>query len=106
MNPDGVTVLIPFIVYMTFMSIADSQLLVASSAITEDLYRLFFRKRTSETELAWVGRLAVVATAVVAFFYRTKSKIHRSEPRCLCLGRIWCYLWSVDRTIPLLEEND
>ena len=49
------------------MSTADSQLLVASSAVSEDLYKGLFRRRAGGAELLWVGRLAVVAIAGLAF---------------------------------------
>ena len=49
------------------MSTADSQLLVTSSAITEDFYRVLFRKKAGNKELLWVGRLAVLAVAAVAY---------------------------------------
>ncbi|HHC71938.1 MAG TPA: sodium/proline symporter PutP [Thiotrichales bacterium] len=48
------------------MSTADSQLLVASSALTEDLYRPFLRPRASQVELVWVGRTAVAVIALLA----------------------------------------
>ena len=48
------------------MSTADSQLLVASSALTEDFYRAFLRPRASQTELVWVGRLTVTGIAALA----------------------------------------
>lgn len=49
------------------MSTADSQLLVSSSALTEDFYKPFIRKRASQKELVWVGRLTVVLIAIIAF---------------------------------------
>ncbi len=49
------------------MSTADSQLLVASSAVSEDFYKGLVRKQAEEGELLWVGRLAVIGIAVVAF---------------------------------------
>lgn len=49
------------------MSTADSQLLVASSAVAEDLYKGLFRRDARPRELLWVGRLAVVVIAVAAF---------------------------------------
>jgi sodium/proline symporter len=49
------------------MSTADSQLLVSSSALTEDLYKPFIRKGASQKELVWVGRFTVVAIAIIAF---------------------------------------
>lgn len=48
------------------MSTADSQLLVASSALTEDIYRTIFRKTASQKELVWVSRSFVVLIAIIA----------------------------------------
>jgi len=53
------------------MSTADSQLLVASSAVAEDLYKGMFRRQASEKELLWIGRLAVIAIALIAFALAT-----------------------------------
>jgi sodium/proline symporter len=49
------------------MSTADSQLLVASTAFTEDFYRRYFRREASDRELVWVGRGAVVVVSLVAY---------------------------------------
>ncbi|NBJ69377.1 MULTISPECIES: sodium/proline symporter PutP [Clostridia] len=48
------------------MSTIDSQLLVSSSAVAEDLYRAIFRKTATDKELVWVGRLATVIIALIA----------------------------------------
>ncbi|MFK8053432.1 MAG: sodium/proline symporter PutP [Woeseiaceae bacterium] len=48
------------------MSTVSSQLLVASSSLTEDLYRLFFHRDAKDKELVMIGRLAVIAVGVVA----------------------------------------
>ncbi|HPO12027.1 MAG TPA: sodium/proline symporter PutP [Candidatus Hydrogenedentes bacterium] len=50
------------------MSTADSQLLVTSSAISEDFYKAFLRKKASDAELVWVCRFTVLAVAGIAFF--------------------------------------
>lgn len=50
------------------MSTADSQLLVAASSFTSDIYKPLIRKKASERETLWVGRGVVVIVAVVAFF--------------------------------------
>ena len=50
------------------MSTADSQLLVASSSFTSDIYKPLIRKQASEKELLWVGRIVVIIVSVVAFF--------------------------------------
>ncbi|WP_284126065.1 sodium/proline symporter PutP [Parerythrobacter aestuarii] len=48
------------------MSTISSQLLVASSSLTEDFYRLFLRKECSEREAVNVGRVSVLLVALVA----------------------------------------
>jgi len=48
------------------MSTADSQLLVASTAFTEDLYQALFRRNVSQTKLIAIGRVMVVCIALVA----------------------------------------
>ena len=51
------------------MSTADSQLLVASSAFTSDLYKPLIRKdKASDKEVLWVGRIVVLVVSIVAFF--------------------------------------
>ena len=52
------------------MSTADSQLLVLTSALTEDLP--FFRKY-DEKKLAWISRFGVLAFAVIAYFIASSS---------------------------------
>ena len=49
------------------MSTADSQLLVASSSFTSDIYKPVIRKGASEKETLWVGRAVVLVIAVIAF---------------------------------------
>ena len=55
------------------MSTADSQLLVASSAFTADIYKPIIRKNASEKELLWVGRIVVLVVAVIAYFIATSK---------------------------------
>jgi sodium/proline symporter len=50
------------------MSTIDSQLLVSSAAITEDVYRQWFKRDASEQELIWVGRFSVLVVALIAIF--------------------------------------
>jgi sodium/proline symporter len=51
------------------MSTADSQLLVASSAFTSDIYKPLMRKdKATDKEMLWIGRIVVVVVAIVAFF--------------------------------------
>ncbi len=50
------------------MSTADSQLLVASSSFTSDIYKPVFRKKASDQETLWIGRGVVFVIAVIAYF--------------------------------------
>ncbi|WP_258174910.1 sodium/proline symporter PutP [Actinopolyspora mortivallis] len=54
-------------VLAAIMSTADSQLLVASTALTEDFYRAFVHRAASERALVWVGRATVILVAIVAY---------------------------------------
>ena len=48
------------------MSTISSQLLVTSSSLTEDFYKTFVKRDASQKELVLVGRLSVLAVAMVA----------------------------------------
>jgi sodium/proline symporter len=50
------------------MSTLSCQLLVCSSALTEDFYHGFIRRDAGERELVWVGRIAVLAVALLAIY--------------------------------------
>lgn len=50
------------------MSTADSQLLVASSSFTNDIYKPLIRKNASDKELVWVARGVVAVVAIIAYF--------------------------------------
>ncbi|UYG01164.1 MULTISPECIES: sodium/proline symporter PutP [unclassified Halomonas] len=63
------------------MSTISSQLLVASSSLTEDFYRLFLRKEASEKETVTVGRVSVALVGIVA-------AIIASDPESQVLGLV------------------
>jgi sodium/proline symporter len=48
------------------MSTVDSQILVCSSAVTEDFYRGIFRRDASQRELVWISRFSVIVIAILA----------------------------------------
>ena len=48
------------------MSTLSAQLLVSSSALTQDFYKALLRKNASQRELVWVGRAMVLLVALVA----------------------------------------
>jgi len=50
------------------MSTADSQLLVSSSALAEDLYKQLFNKEATQQQIVYIGRFAVVIISIIALF--------------------------------------
>ncbi|WP_265571557.1 sodium/proline symporter PutP [Sphingomicrobium nitratireducens] len=63
------------------MSTISSQLLVASSSLTEDFYKLFFRKEAGERESVNVGRICVALVALAAI-------VIASDPDSKVLGLV------------------
>ncbi|WP_340617068.1 sodium/proline symporter PutP [Xenorhabdus entomophaga] len=53
------------------MSSLSCQLLVCSSALTEDLYKAFIRTKASQKELVWIGRMMVLLVAIIAIVIAT-----------------------------------
>ena len=68
------------------MSTLSCQLLVCSSALTEDFYKAFLRKGASQKELVWVGRAMVLLVAIVAI-------VLASNPDNRVLGLV-SYAWA------------
>jgi sodium/proline symporter len=50
------------------MSTADSQLLVAASSVSEDIFKKYIKKDATDKEMIWTGRFAVVGIALIAVF--------------------------------------
>lgn len=50
------------------MSTIDSQLLVSSSALTEDFYKAIIRRNAGQHELVWIGRSTVILIALIAIY--------------------------------------
>lgn len=63
------------------MSTISSQLLVSSSSLTEDFYRLFLRRNASEREAVNVGRISVALVSIAAI-------IMASNPDSQVLGLV------------------
>lgn len=68
------------------MSTLSCQLLVCSSALTEDFYKAFLRKQASQQELVWIGRVMVLAIAVIAILIAR-------DPESRVLGLVG-YAWA------------
>jgi len=68
------------------MSTLSAQLLVSSSALTQDFYKAFLRKGASQRELVWVGRGMVLLIALIAIAIA-------SNPDSKVLGLV-AYAWA------------
>ena len=68
------------------MSTLSCQLLVCSSALTEDFYKGFVRRRAGQRELVWVGRLMVLLVALLAI-------VLARDPESRVLGLV-SYAWA------------
>ena len=68
------------------MSTLSCQLLVCSSALTQDLYKTFLRRGASDHELVWVGRAMVLLVSVIAIWLA-------SDPNSEVLGLV-SYSWA------------
>ena len=65
--PAGICGLLLAAIIAASISTADSQLLVAFSSFTADLYKPFFRKKATEKETLFVGRVLVLVLSLIAF---------------------------------------
>ena len=64
------------------MSTTDSQLLVCSSSLTEDIYAVLFHKKAKEKELLWISRACIVIVAIIAMalaFSSTKGSTGKEK---------------------------
>ncbi len=68
------------------MSTIDSQLLVSSSVLTQDIYHALLRKKASPKELIWVGRLTVIMIALIAWYL--------SQDRDSSVLKLVAYAWA------------
>src|SRR5690606_34091489 len=68
------------------MSTLSAQLLVCSSALTEDFYRGFVRPQAGHGELVWVGRAMVLGVALLAIWIAR-------DPDSRVLGLV-AYAWA------------
>ncbi len=68
------------------MSTLSAQLLVCSSALTEDFYRGLLRPKAGHRELVWFGRLMVLMVALLAIFIAR-------DPESRVLGLV-AYAWA------------
>ena len=84
------------------MSTADSQLLVASSSFTSDIYKPLIRKNASEKEVMWVGRGVVVAVAIVAFFIAS-SKSEGAQAIMNLVENAWAGFGSAFGSVMILS---
>ena len=84
------------------MSTADSQLLVASSSFTSDIYKPLIRKKASEKETLWIGRVVVLIIAVIAYFIAS-SKAEGAQTIMNMVENAWAGFGSAFGSVVLLS---
>ncbi|WP_343031525.1 sodium/proline symporter PutP [Metabacillus lacus] len=67
------------------MSTISSQLLVTSSALTEDFYKSFFRREATDKEWVLIGRIAVLVVALAGIF----MSYHPNDTILGLVGNAW-----------------
>ena len=56
------------------MSTADSQLLVSTTVLTEDITRKYFQKESSDNQMLLIGRILTIIIGMIAFYMAWQSK--------------------------------
>lgn len=84
------------------MSTADSQLLVASSSFTSDIYKPIIRKNASDKETMWVGRIVVLIVAVIAYFIAS-SKSEGAQAIMNLVENAWAGFGSAFGSVVILS---
>ena len=84
------------------MSTADSQLLVASSSFTSDIYKPILRKNASDREVMWVGRIVVLIVAVIAYFIAS-SKSEGAQAIMNLVENAWAGFGSAFGSVVILS---
>lgn len=64
--PSIVTGILLAAILAAVMSTISAQLLVTSSALTEDFYKAFLKRNASDKELVFIGRMAVLVVSIIA----------------------------------------
>ena len=55
------------------MSTADSQLLVSTTVLTEDITRKYFQKESSDSQMLFIGRIITIIIGMIAFYMAWQS---------------------------------
>ena len=100
--PAGVTGFLLAAIIAASMSTADSQLLVASSSFTSDIYKPIIRKNASNKEVLWVGRIVVLIVAVVAYLIAS-SKSEGAQALMDLVSNAWAGFGSAFGSVVILS---
>ncbi len=100
--PPAITGILLAAIIAASMSTADSQLLVASSSFTSDIYKPLIRKKASDKETLWIGRIVVLIIAVVAFFIAS-SKSEGAQAIMNLVENAWAGFGSAFGSVILLS---
>lgn len=88
------------------MSTADSQLLVASSSISQDLLQDTFHLRIPPHKSVWIARVTVILIAVVGVLMAFDPNSSVFEIVSFAWAGFGCNLWPRYTAFPVLEKDD
>jgi sodium/proline symporter len=86
-------------VLAAIMSTADSQLLVAASAVTNDLYHGIVRRETPDKRFLWISRFTVLVIAIIAYIIA----VGRSATVMALVSNAWAGFGSAFGALVLLS---
>lgn len=101
--PPAITGFLLAAIIAASMSTADSQLLVASSSFTSDIYKPLIRKKASNKEVLWVGRAVVLFVAAVAFMIALDAYGDANNPIMALVDAAWAGFGSAFGSVVLLS---
>lgn len=84
------------------MSTISAQLLVASNTLTEDFYKYIVKRKKSNKELIWVGRICIIIIFVIATLLAMNPN---SEVLSLVSYACWSCLFSSDFICFIQKRN-
>lgn len=101
--PPAITGFLLAAIIAASMSTADSQLLVASSSFTSDIYKPLIRKKATNKEILWVGRAVVLLVAAVAFIIARDAYGEANNPIMALVDAAWAGFGSAFGSVILLS---
>jgi len=92
-------------IFAATMSSADSYMLIASSAIAQNLFRGLFKRDASEKQVLWVARCHHGAYPDLRHYHCVKRELPDFQSSLVCLGGLWSNLWASCPALAVLASH-